>query len=243
MGVAILDDRVDAAHEIAVGPRHVGHFQRVQDRLVVLVHQHRDRLPGRAVQRFQELTETSGNRGVVRREAGAALDGGQLLRQPRLHLPRFAEVAAAEAQMHHRVANGPVPPVVDVEPSEQRLVPLEQFLQRVQEQALAEAPRAGEKVVRPLREQCVHMGGLVHVVAVPLPERAERLNADGQSASGHRGAASCGVERRRSCGPQQSVTAAVLPDPVGTIRTCGHSPVAGATCHASGCRSAPSASR
>ena len=105
----------------------------------------RSSVPGLAVQLLQEVTETSGDRGVVRREAGSALDGGQLLRQARLHLARFLGVAAAEAQSHHRMANRPVPPVVDVEPREQRLVPLEQVLQRIQKQALPEAPRAGQK--------------------------------------------------------------------------------------------------
>ena len=45
--------------------------------------------------------------------------------------------------MPHR----PVPPVVDGQPLEQRLVALEQLLAGVQEQALAEAPRARQEVV------------------------------------------------------------------------------------------------
>ena len=103
----------------------------LHDRLVVLVHEDRDPLTVLVVQRFEHGAEASGDGGVFRREAGPPLDGGELLGQARLHLVRPREVAAAEAQAHHGVANRPVPPAVDVEPGEQRLVALEQLLQRV----------------------------------------------------------------------------------------------------------------
>ena len=83
--------------------------------------------------------------------------------------------------MPHR----PVPPVVDGQPLEQRLVALEQLLAGVQEQALAEAPRARQEVVLALVEQPPDIGGLVDVVAVPLPDLVESLHADGQLASSH----------------------------------------------------------
>ena len=62
-----------------------------------------------------------------------------------MHVARFLEVAAAEAQAHHGMANRPVPVAVDGEPLEQRLAALEQLLQRVQEQALPEAPRGRDR--------------------------------------------------------------------------------------------------
>ena len=83
--------------------------------------------------------------------------------------------------MPHR----PVPPVVDGETLEQRLVALEQLLAGVQEQALAETPRARQEVVLSLLEQLPNVSGLVHVVAAPFPDLAEGLHADGQLASSH----------------------------------------------------------
>src|SRR5690554_8194013 len=47
----------------------------------------------------------------------------------------------------HRMAALPLPLVVDIEPAEQRLAPLEEASQGIQQQALAEAPRAREEVV------------------------------------------------------------------------------------------------
>ena len=79
----------------------------------------------------------------------------------------------------------PVPPVVDGESFEQRLVALEQLLAGVEEQALAEAPGARQEVVLSLVEQLPNVSGLVHVVAAPLPDLAEGLHADGQLASSH----------------------------------------------------------
>ena len=95
------------------------------------------------------------------------------------------EGAAAEAQSHHRVTLRPVVPVVDVQPGEQRLAAREELLQRVQEQALAEAPRPRQKVVRTLVDQSFEVGRFVHVVAVLLPQRAEGLDADWQPESRH----------------------------------------------------------
>ena len=92
--------------------------------------------------------------------------------------------AAAEAQAHNRMTNRPVPATVNGQPPEQRLVALEQLLDRVQEQALAEAPGAREDVVLALVDQPRDAGGLVDAVVVPFPDLPERLDADRQSASG-----------------------------------------------------------
>ena len=60
---------------------------------------------------------------------------------------RFVEVAGTEVEPHHGMGHGPVPPVVDVEALEQCLVALEQLLESIEEQALAETPGTGEEVV------------------------------------------------------------------------------------------------
>ena len=71
-------------------------------------------------------------------------------------------------------------------PANSSSVPVEQLLQRVQEQALAEAPRPRQEVVCAFVEQALDVGRLVDVIAVLLPQRAEGLHADRQSAPGHR---------------------------------------------------------
>ena len=85
------------------------------------------------------------------------------------------------------MAHGPVPLAVDVEPGEQCLVAFEQLLQRVQQQALAEPPRAREEVVGALLDQAPNEGGFIDVVAIRLADCAEGLDADGQLALGHGG--------------------------------------------------------
>ena len=75
---------------------------------------------------------------------------------------------------------------MDVESLEQRLVALEQLLERVQEQALAEPPRPRQEVVLALGDQPFDEGSLVDVVAVLLPHLAEGLDADRQPALGHK---------------------------------------------------------
>ena len=72
-----------------------------------------------------------------------------------------------------------------VEPGEQFLAALEQLLQRVQEQALAEPPRAREKEVLAVAQQPECVWGLVDVIRVRLAQLAEVLDADRQSAPVH----------------------------------------------------------
>ena len=56
---------IQAAQVVAVGMRRLGLLQHVQDRLVVLVHQHHDPLAGLPVQGFQQIREAAGCRQVV----------------------------------------------------------------------------------------------------------------------------------------------------------------------------------
>ena len=137
------------------------------------------------MQRFQQGGKSSGRCVVVGHYLRPALRRGELLLEVQCQLARLLEVAAAEAEAQHGMPHRPVPPVVDGEPLEQRLVALEQLLAGVQEQALAEAPRARQEVVLALVEQPPDIGGLVDVVAVALPDLAEGLHADGQLASSH----------------------------------------------------------
>ena len=184
VGFAVLEDGVEAAQEVAVGAGRPRLFEGVENRLVVLVDQHRDGLSGPLVQGFQQEGEPLGARPVFRCQVRPAFDAVQLRHEARLDLARLLEVAAAEAQAHDRMADRPVPPGVDGQPLEKGFVPLEQLLAGVEEQALAEAPRPRQEVMlAPLREP-LQVGGLVDVVPVLLPDRAEGLDADRQLACG-----------------------------------------------------------
>ena len=185
MRVAGLDVPEHAAQEIAVPRGKPRVAERLQDGLVVLVHQHHHPLPGLAVQGPDQVAEALRHCVVAPLHRGPTLNGVELLHQVRVQAAGLAEAAAAEIEAHHRIPDRPVPPVVDGEPFEQCLAALEQLLERVQEQALAEPPRAGEEVVLASVEQLLDEGRLVHVVAAVLPHLAEGLNADGQSAPGH----------------------------------------------------------
>ena len=198
VGVRLLDDGVEAAKEVTVGRRRRARFrqalggrvrpeQRVQDRLVVLVHEDRGPLPAPLVEDFEDPEQALGRRVIAGpnpvRPLHAVEQRGHLL----LQIPRFVEIAAAEAQPNDRMADRPVPAVVDREAAEERLVPLEEFLHRVEQQALAEPPRPGKEVVAALIQQPLDPGGLVHVVAVRLPDFSEGLDPDGEPAPRHAG--------------------------------------------------------
>ena len=108
------------------------------------------------------------------------LQGAQARRRLLVHEAVLAVAAAAEVEAQHGVGGGPVPPVVDGEAPEQRFVALEQLLDGVHEEALAEAPRTRQEVVLALVHQPPNVGGLVHVVAAFLPDLAEGPDADGE---------------------------------------------------------------
>ena len=157
--------------------------------LVVFVDQHGHPLPGALVQRFDDLAEADGGSGMARGETGAPLGGVQLRGHFVLQVLRVSVVAGAEVEPHDGMPHRPVPAVMDGQPRKQRLVALEQFLQRIHEQTLAEAPRAGKEVMLPSVHQPPGVGRLVHVVVAFLAEIPEGLDADGQLAFGRAGGA------------------------------------------------------
>ena len=186
MRVRVLGHPVQSEQVVAVGARHLRLLhQRVQDRLVVLVHQHGDSLPGLLVKSLQQMPKARRCGVVPHGDRHVPRETVQLRHYVLVQRGRFREAAAAEVQPHHRMALRPVVTVVEVQPREQLLVALEQLLQRVQEQALAEPPRARQKVVLALVEQPLYVGRLVHVVAVPLAQLAEGLHPDRQPALDH----------------------------------------------------------
>ena len=58
--VAGLDGAVQAAQKVAVGAGRVRRLECVEDRLVVLVHQHHDPLPALLVERLDQSCESAG---------------------------------------------------------------------------------------------------------------------------------------------------------------------------------------
>ena len=93
MCVARLDGPVQATQKVTVRAGDLAHLQRVEDRLVVLVHQHHDPPPGSQVQCLQQILESQGRDVVAGRDPGV-LAGGVELRQHGLRqMFRVAEVA------------------------------------------------------------------------------------------------------------------------------------------------------
>ena len=184
--VAVLDDSVETTEEVADGGARLWRVQQVQHRLVVVVYQHHDALAAALVQLPDQTAEAYRRGGGTGSDPRALLQRIQLVRHMRRDVVFPSKPAAAEAQTQHRMTNRPVPATMDGQPPEQRLVAFEQLLEGVQQQALAEAPRARENVVLGLVDQPRDVGGLVDAVVVPFPDLPERLDADRQSASGHR---------------------------------------------------------
>ena len=186
VGVRELDGRVQPPQEVTVAPGDLRNVQRIQDRLVVLVDEDGDGLARLPLQRPDQVTKADRGRRVgATGDPCLLLQGLQLRCQLQPQVVRPLVAAAAEVQTQHGMTNRPVPPVLDRQPLEQRFVALEQLLQRVQEQALAEASRTRQEIVLALVQQPADEVGLVHVVAVLFPYLAEGLQADGQSASRH----------------------------------------------------------
>ncbi len=142
VGVAGLEGAVQPAQVVAVGPGHVRVVERVQDRLVVLVHQHHDAPARVLVQRFEQAAQAYRGAAAPGFDAGPPGDVVELRRRVLLDQVGLPEVAAAEVQSQHRVAPRPVPAVVDGQAAEQGFGALVQRLERIHEQALAESPRA-----------------------------------------------------------------------------------------------------
>ena len=187
-GVTVLDRAVQPAEVVAVGSRDVRLVQRIQDRLVVLVHQHHDPPAGPFAQRLEQAPEAHRRAAATRYDTGPPADILELRRRALRKDPGPSEVAASEAQPHHRVASRPVPALMDGQAAEQRLVALVQLLERVHEQALAEPPRARQEVVfAGVVLDPAGVGGLVDVVVAFLPDLPEGLDADGQLALSHAG--------------------------------------------------------
>ena len=188
VGVARLDRPVQPAQVVAVGARDLGLVQRVQDRLVVLVHQHDHAPAGPLAQRLDQAAEAHGGADAGRVDAGPPgrvlnLHGRTLLQ----HI-RPLEVAAAEVEAHDRVALRPVPSIMGGQTAKQRLAALKKLLDGIHEQALAEPAGARQKeVLTVVIHKAADVAGLVHVVEPFLPDLAEGLDADGEPEPAHGG--------------------------------------------------------
>ena len=147
MRVRILQHRVQALQRVAHRGRPVAVVQVVEHGLVVFIHQHHHRL---AVVRL----------GLPQQRGKAAGQGLHPLQRPQaeplavlvehladalLQLGAVAHAAPAEAETDHRMVPRPVPARLGRQTGEQRPVALEQLLEGIHQQALAETPRPAEK--------------------------------------------------------------------------------------------------
>ena len=155
------------------------------DRLVVFVHQNDRPLPGALVQGLDQLLETVRRLDRARFEAGAPLRRRQLPFHGCPDAVRNDEIAPAEAEPHDRMAYRPVPLVVHGEAPEQLLASLEQLLQRVHQQGLAEPARTRQEIVLAPLDEAARMVRLVDVVAVHPPDLPEGGHAGRKHASRH----------------------------------------------------------
>ena len=164
-----------------------GHVTGIRDRLVALVDQHYNPLSDLSVQSADEVVEALRAGLVAQPHSGASANAVQLRSQVDMQVARAPEVPLAEAEAHDGMADGPVPALVGAQSFEECPIALEQLLQSVQEEALAEASRPRQKVMCPLLDKPHGNAGLVDVTAVVLAKRAERLYPYGHPAPDGRG--------------------------------------------------------
>ena len=114
----------------------------VEDGLVVFVHQDNDALPAGLVGADDELGETAGQAFGRVGQAQAPRIEGQQFSDGLIEFRPALQHPTGEVEPDHRMAAVPVPALVDGQAPKEVLTALEQLLEGVQEQALAEAPGA-----------------------------------------------------------------------------------------------------
>ena len=140
VGVAELDGPVQVVQVAAVGAGEIRRLQRVQDGLVVLVDQHDDGPLGALAQRPDQMGEALGRPVVLPDHGRPAFERAKLRHRVPVQVPGPGEIAAAEVQAHHGVAGRQGWVVLGGESPEQLPAALEQLLDGVHQEALAEAP-------------------------------------------------------------------------------------------------------
>ena len=181
MRVAGFQRTVQSAQKIAVGPRLFRCRQGIENRLVVLVHEHDHPLARLLVKRRQQPGEATARAGradfndMFRGEHLQLVDDIEFKRVARR---RAGEIARAKIQPHYGMPPSPIVARVQVETVEQFLRALEQLLYRVEQQTLAEAAGAGEETMLAAFDQAPYLRGFVGVIVTFLPQLTEVLNTD-----------------------------------------------------------------
>ena len=160
----------------------------VEDRLVVFVDQHHHRRAVLRVRALDQLGEPAAHAAVPADDAQAALVVVQDLEDALLQPLGAGQPAPAEADAHDRMALRPVPARFSRQPGKQRPVALEQLLERVHQQTLAEAARPAQEEGLAGLDQVDRHARLVHVVVAALAHLAQVLDADRQLAPRRDGA-------------------------------------------------------
>ena len=182
--VGHLDVGVEAAQEVPICPGQLGAVESVEDRLVVLVDEQHHAPAGTPVHLRDQASQPCRQRTRPGAHSRAFLGGLELGVHVGAQPVGIAEHPAAEVEAQHRMAHRPVPAATYGEAVEQLLATLEQLLDGVEKQALAESPRPRQEVVRAPVDQPGDVGRLVDVVAAVLADLAKGLYADRQAAPG-----------------------------------------------------------
>ena len=116
---AVLDHTVESPQVVAVRPRQFRVFERVQDRLVILVDEHNHLLAGLLAKTAEQNLQTIRPVHVLRCriDAGVAFDDRELGSDIARQIAGFV-VLGAEAQPQYREFVLPVPAVVDIQTAE-----------------------------------------------------------------------------------------------------------------------------
>ena len=176
--LSTLQDAVDFSKTIPVCTGLVVIFQHIQHRLVVFIDQYHDLLTGRLVQAGQNTPKPVGRirdwrQGFeIERQHGLV----QLVKHVFLQGPGRAD-CSIQGQANHRMLDRPVPVRVNVQAPKQGLIALEQFLQGIDQQTLAETAGAKEKAVPPLIDHLPDQRRFIHIINSLSLEVCEMIQA------------------------------------------------------------------
>lgn len=143
MGILGLQGRIEVFQALAQLGGALGLVDVVEDRPVVFIVQDDDALAGRGLGSANQIAKTASDiiAGPVATQTEAFGALPQQLFDAHLQHP------AGEVEPDDGVAARPVPTVMNIEAPKQGLAALEDLLEGVQKQALAEAAWAGEEVI------------------------------------------------------------------------------------------------
>jgi hypothetical protein len=149
-------------------------------RFVVFVDQDHDRLAIVGVGVADQITETAWNIVVVPVTVDAEALAIVLDQAPDALIQSRAAVDHPSGEIQHddRRTLFPVPAIMDIESAKEFFAALEQFFERIEEQALAEPAWTREEIGSTVLRQGGDVRGFIHIAETTLAQLAEGLDAD-----------------------------------------------------------------